>query len=140
MSSYPKLTSQLQGKNDQAAKMVETLVAKCIPAIVNACAENLLKQQEMGNYQYANGNSYSAALKSKDSIETKLVKVMDCPSLTPSASAQSSTPLVFQHPSGISEEHDRNRRKNNLIPFGMPESVESVPEDQLLDDCKSFKS
>ena len=49
ISSYPKLTSQLQEKNDQATKMVETMVAKCIPAIVNACAENLLKQQEMGN-------------------------------------------------------------------------------------------
>ena len=43
------------GENDQATKMVETMVAKCIPAIVNACAENFLKQQEMGNYQYANG-------------------------------------------------------------------------------------
>ena len=94
----------------------------------------------MGNYQYANGKSYSAALKSKDSIETKLVKVVDCPSLTPSASAPSSSPSAFQHPSGISKEHDRNRRKNNLILFGMPESAESAPEDQLLDDCKSFKS
>ena len=84
------------------------MVAKCIPAIVNACAENLLKQQEMGNYQYANGKSYSAALKSKDSTETKLVKVVDCLSLAPSASAPSSTPSAFQHSSGISEEHDRN--------------------------------
>ena len=65
---------------------------------------------------------------------------MDCPSLAPSASAPSSTPIVFQHPSGISEEHDRNRRKNDLILFGMPESAESAPEDQFLDDCKSFKS
>ena len=115
-------------------------MAKCIPAIVNACAENLLKQQKMGNYQYANGNSYSAALKSQDSIETKLVKVVDCPSLAPSASAPSSTPSAFQHPSGISKEHDHNKRNNNLILFGMPESAESAPEDQLLDDCKSFKS
>ena len=69
-------------------------MAKCNPAIVNACAENLLKQQEMGNYWYANGKSYSAALKSKDSIETKLVKVVDCPSLAPPASAPSSTPLA----------------------------------------------
>ena len=75
--------------------MVETMVAKCIPAIVNACAENLLNQQEMGNYQYANSKSYSAALKSKDSIETKLVRVVDCPSLAPSASAPSSTPSAF---------------------------------------------
>ena len=116
------------------------MVAKCIPAIVNACAENLLKQQEMGNSQNANGKSYSVALMYKDSIETKLVKVVDCPSLAPSASAPSSIPSAFQHPSGISEEHDRNRRKNNLILFGMPESAESAPEDQLLDDCKSFKS
>ena len=55
-------------------------------------------------------------------------------------SAPSSTPSAFQHPNGISEEHDRNRRKNNLILFGMPESAESAPEDQLLDDCNSFKS
>ena len=120
--------------------MVEMMVAKCIPAIVNACAENLLKQQEMGNYQYAIGKSYSAALKSKDSIETKLVKVVDCTSLASSASAPSSTPSAFQHPSGISEEHDRNRKRNNLILFGMPEFAESAPEDQLLDDCKSFQS
>ena len=65
---------------------------------------------------------------------------MDCPSLAPSASAPSSTPSAFQHPSGISKEHDRNRRKNNPILFGVPESAEFAPEDQLLDDCKSFKS
>ena len=130
------------GENDQATKMVETMVAKCIPAIVNACAENLLKQQKMGNYQYANGKSYSAALKSKDSIETKLVKVVDCPSLAPSAaSAPSFTPLAFQHPSGISEEHDHNRRKNNLfylVCLNLQNLLLKI--NYVLDDCKSFKS
>lgn len=90
--------------------------------ITEECAQTI-QENQIRKLQ----NTFAEALKGSnsliDNIESKLEKLPD----------------IALQISDKNEEVEKNKRKNNLILFKLPESIEAEPDAQLKEDCSTLK-
>ena len=109
------------------------IIKKCLPSIISECSKSIQFQQS----EDIKKKTFSDILQSQ-----VLTSSTSLQSMNNKSESGSCPPLATVHFQGLKpseEEADRNRRKNNLIVFGLPESCQIKPDDKLDEDYENLR-
>ena len=109
------------------------IIKECLPSIIYECSQSIQFQQS----EDIKKKTFSDILQSQ-----VLTSSTSQQSMNNKSESGSCPPLATVHFQGLKpseEEADRNRRKNNLIVFGLPESCQVKPDDKLHEDYENLR-
>ena len=143
MENNSILNSSSKSSANCSSDLTETIkkeLLNCLPEIIKECLLSIISEC-----------SKSIQFQQSEDIKNTFSDILQTQVLTLSTSLQSMNnksesgscpPLATAHFQGLKpseEEADRNRSKNNLTVFRLPESCQVAPEDKLHEDSENLR-